>query len=111
MPAAIAAAARLPAPRARESKQEVAAREHRERAAALRGQLEPPRAAHAASSHESERWAEQERERWTSRESDPPWMDQAEREAARRVRKAQDAEREAVQRSDEAMARGATSQP
>jgi hypothetical protein len=38
-------------------------------------------------------------------------MDQAEREAARRVRKAQDAEREAVQRSDEAMARGATSQP
>ena len=103
MPAAIAAAARLPAPKARESKQEAAAREHRERAAALRGQLDPPRPGHATS-RESERWAEQERERWTSRESDPPWMDQAEREAARRVRMAQDAEREAVQRTDEAMA-------
>ena len=32
-------------------------------------------------------------------------MDQAEREAARRVRKAQAAEREAAQRNDEAMAR------
>jgi len=34
-------------------------------------------------------------------------MDQAEREAARRVRKAQAAEREAAQRNDEAMARDA----
>ena len=112
VPAAIAAAARLPAPKARESKQEAAAREHRERAATLRSQLDPPRPGHATSTfRESERRAEQERERWTSRESDPPWMDQAEREAARRVRTAQDAEREAVQRTDEAMARGAIIQP
>ena len=62
MPAAIAAAAMLPAPKARESKQEAAARAHRERAAALRGQLDPPRAAAGASSREIEqRWAEQER--------------------------------------------------